>query len=491
MAIISKGNYINGSWKLSKGEAFNSYSPVNDEVLWNGNLSTREDVDYAVKSAKTAFELWSELSIEERINYLKKYISVVEENKDILAECISNEVGKPYWESLTEVNSIIGKLDPCIEAYDLRNQTIIREQNDGSKSITRFKPHGVVGIIGPYNFPAHMPNGHIMAALLAGNTVILKPSEKTPLVSENVMELWDKACLPHGVINMVQGDKTTGEYLCLNDDVRGIFFTGSKKAGQTIEELCLHKKLCVLEMGGNSPYIVWDTNNIDGAVITIIQSSFITSGQRCSTARRVILPKNEFGDVFLNRFVEISKNIKIGKPKDEPQVFMGPLKSSEMADNIITKQKGLVSKGGKILLESVKLPQLGDAFITPGIIDVTDIKEGIDEEIIGPFVQVTKVDTFEEAIEVANDSCYGLAAGVITEDKGLYQLFERKIQAGIISWNKQLTGASKYAPFGGIKDSGNYRPSGFFATDYCVYSTASVEVDKVQDINKFPNGIVI
>ena len=154
MAIISKGNYINGSWKQSKGEAFNSYSPINDEVLWNGNLSTREDVDYAVKSARSAFELWSELSVEERIDYLRKYISVVEENKDILAECISNEVGKPYWESLTEVNSIIGKLEPCIEAYNLRNQTIIREQNDGSKSITRFKPHGVVGIIGPYNFPA-------------------------------------------------------------------------------------------------------------------------------------------------------------------------------------------------------------------------------------------------------------------------------------------------------------------------------------------------
>lgn len=491
MGFSSKGNYINGSWILSKGEVFNSYSPINDEVLWNGNISTQEDVDYAVKSARSAFELWSELSIEERINHLRKYISVVEENKDILADCISNEVGKPYWESLTEVNSVIGKLEPCVEAYNLRNQTIIREQNDGSKSITRFKPHGVVGIIGPYNFPAHMPNGHVMAALLAGNTVVLKPSEKVPLVSEKVMEFWDKAGLPHGVINMVQGDKTTGEYLCLNDDVRGIFFTGSKKAGQAIEELCLHKKLCVLEMGGNSPCIVWDTNNIDSAVITIIQSSFVTSGQRCSTARRLILPKNEFGDAFLNRFVEISKNIRIGKPKDEPQVFMGSLKSSEMVESIITKQSDLVSKGGKILLESVRLPQFGKAFISPGIIDVTNIKERIDEEIIGPFVQVTRVETFEEAIKVANDSCYGLAAGVITEDKSLYQLFEKKVQAGIISWNKQLTGASKYAPFGGIKDSGNYRPSGFLATDYCVYSTASVEVEKVQDIKRLPNGIVI
>ncbi len=250
MEIKSKGNFINGKWILSNSNLFSSYSPVNEELLWNGYISTQEDVKYAVESAKHAFELWSQLEIEKRINYIKKYINIVEANKEILAECISNEVGKPYWESLTEVNSIIGKLEPCIEAYNLRNKTIIRQQNDGSKSVTRFKPHGAVGIIGPYNFPAHMPNGHIMAALIAGNTVVLKPSEKVPLVSEKVMEFWEEAGLPNGVINMVQGDKTTSEYLCLNDDVKGIFFTGSKKAGHNIEELCLHKKICVLEMGG-------------------------------------------------------------------------------------------------------------------------------------------------------------------------------------------------------------------------------------------------
>lgn len=491
MEVKSKGNFINGKWMVSNGDTFNSYSPVNYELLWNGSFSTEEDVKYAVESAKSAFSLWSQLKIEERINYIRKYIKVVEANKEVLAECISNEVGKPYWESLTEVNSIIGKLEPCIEAYNLRNHTIVREQNDGSKNITRFKPHGVIGIIGPYNFPAHMPNGHIMSALLAGNTVVLKPSEKVPFVSEKVMDFWEEAGLPNGVINMVQGTKTISECLCLNNDVKAIFFTGSKKAGQNIEELCLHKKMCVLEMGGNSPYIVWDTNNIDSAIITVIQSSFITSGQRCSTARRLILPKNNFGDLFINRLVEVSKKIKVGKPKDKPQVFMGPLKSKELVDNVINKQEELLKKGAKILLESTRLPKLGSAFITPGIIDVTNIKGKIDEEIIGPFLQVTRVETFEEAIEKANDSCYGLAAGIITEDKNLYKVFENRIQAGIICWNKQLTGASKFAPFGGIKDSGNYRPSGFLAADYCVYSTAATEIEKVSDITKLPNGIIL
>ena len=485
--IKSKGNFINGKWIIGKGQSFNSYSPVNEELLWEGNYSSNEDVKYAVECAKKSFDSWSQLELEERIEYLKKFSDVVESKKEELADFISNEVGKPFWESLTEVNSVIGKLDPTVEAYNLRNKTIIRELSDGSKSVTRFKPHGVVGIIGPYNFPAHMPNGHIMSALLAGNTVILKPSEKVPLVSEIVMQCWEEAGLPNGVINMIQGDKNTCEDLCLNNDVKAIFFTGSKRAGQNIEDLCLHKKLCVLEMGGNSPYIVWDTSSIDASAITIIQSSFITSGQRCSTSRRLIIPNNDFGEKFINRLIEVTKNIKVGKPKEE--VFMGPLKSKELVDAIINRQEELINNGAKILLESKRVLDLGPSYITPGIIDVTNVKEKIDEEIIGPFLQVTRVNTFDEAIEKANDSCYGLAAGIITEDKDLYKIFENKIEAGIISWNKQLTGACKYAPFGGIKDSGNYRPSGFLSCDYSVYTTSAVEIEKVQDITKLPNGI--
>lgn len=488
MSIKSKGNFINGKWVIGNGNQFTSYSPVNQELLWEGNYSSKKDIILAVSSAKKAFDLWSNLDIQERINYIRKYIEIVEKNKEMLANCISNEVGKPLWESLTEVNGVIGKLDPCIEAYNLRNKTIIKDQSDGSKSIMKFKPHGVVGIIGPYNFPAHMPNGHIMAALLAGNTVILKPSEKVPLVSEKVMELWEEAGLPSGVINMVQGDKSVSEDLCLNEDVNGIFFTGSKKAGQNIEKLCLHKKICAVEMGGNSPYIVWDTNNLDGAVITIIQSAFITSGQRCLAARRLILPKNEFGDLFINRLVEVSKKIKIGKPNED--VFMGPLKSKELVDNILNRQEELLQKGGVSLLQSRRLDELGSTYITPGIIDVTDIAEKIDEEIIGPFLQVTRVNTLSDGIEKANDSCYGLAAGIITEDEKIYNEFKNKIQAGLISWNKPLK-ASKYAPFGGIKDSGNYRPSGFLSTDYCVYATATVEIEKISDIQELPNGIIL
>ena len=294
MSVNSKGNFINGEWLLASGKEFSSYSPVNDELLWTGNYSSEKDVEIAIEKAKEAFDSWSLLDIENRIKYLTRFKEIVEENKAELAECISNEVGKPYWEALIEVGGVIGKLEPCVEAYNLRNKTIEKEQSDGSISITRFKPHGVVGVIGPFNLPAHMPNIHVMAALLAGNTVVLKPSEKTPLVSEKVMEFWEKAGLPAGVINMVYGDKTIAEELCKSKSVKGIFFTGSRNAGENIEKLCMHRKMCVLEMGGNSPYIVWDAKNVDSAVITIIQSSFITSGQRCLAARRLIIPNNDF-----------------------------------------------------------------------------------------------------------------------------------------------------------------------------------------------------
>lgn len=489
--MISKGNYIDGKWEKAIGKKIVSYSPVNDEVLWEGNMADKRAIYYAVERAQNAFKSWSSLDVKQRIYYLERYIEKLEENKKQLAKCISYEVGKPLWESITEVNSMISKLEPSIEAYYLRNQTMVKKQANGTKSITKFKPHGVVAVIGPYNFPGHMPNGHIIAALIAGNTVILKPSEQVPYVSEKIMEIWHMTGIPTGVINMIQGDKTVGEELCVQDKIRAVFFTGSKNAGNKIEELCLHNKLCALEMGGNSPLVVWDTSDIESAVIVTIQSAFITSGQRCSSARRVIIPNNIFGNKFLNRLIEVSKKIRVGKVEDDPEPYMGPMKSIELANNIILKQERLIKKGGKVLLEAKKIPELGDAYITPGIIDVTQIVEKEDEEIIGPFIQLTRVENFEEAIKEANNTCYGLAAGIVTEDRKKYEKFEKEIQAGIINWNQQLTGASRLAPFGGIKDSGNYRPSGFLATDYCVYSTASIECEQIKKIEVLPKGIII
>lgn len=484
----SKGNFINGIWKQGSGDRLVSFSPNNNQPIWEGYSSTSEDINTCVSLAIKALPVWSNMDVEQRITYLQKYVEIVKENAEHLAEVISIEIGKPLWESKTEVSAIIGKLTPSISAYNLRNAERINELAYGI-SKTHFKPIGVVAVIGPYNFPGHMANGHIIPALISGNTVIFKPSEKGALTAEFLMKLWEKAELPKGVINMLQGDANTGELLVSHNGINGVFFTGSYSVGSKIQRICGTNKMCALEMGGNSPLVVWDSEDIDAAVLSTIQSAFITAGQRCSAARRVIIPNNIFGNKFADRLVEISRNIRVGQYTDNPEPFFGPLRSKEMVDAVLREQETLLSQGGISMLKSIRM-SMGDCFVSPGIIDITNISEKQDNELIAPFIKIIRVNTFNEAIDEANNTEYGLAAGIITEDKTLYQKFSTNVHAGLINWNQQLTGAVGTAPFGGIKKSGNYRPSGYFAVDYCVYAVASIEVEKLKKPDKLPEGII-
>ena len=488
----SKGNYVGGKWIKEKEalEIFESISPIDESVLWQGEKAANNTINLCVEVANEAQKNWMNMDFDTRSSYLRKYVQLVEDNRDELARRIMIEVGKPQWEANAEVNSVIGKLNPSIEAFKQRNATIVRAQGQG-KSVTRFRPHGVVGVVGPYNFPAHMPNGHIITALLAGNTVIIKPSEKVPYTSEFIMEIWDKVGLPDGVINMLQGDSAVGERLCLSKGVHAILFTGSRNVGEHIDKLCAGEKICALEMGGNSPLIVWDTTNMDAAVLATIQSSFITSGQRCSSARRVIIPDNSFGEHFVTKLVKATQRIVVDRPDSVHQPFLGPMKDKKFVDILLQKQRELVELGGEILVECKRKENLGPAYVTPGIIDMTNAKREFDEEIIGPFIQLKRVRSFDEALDEANNTKYGLAAGVFTEDEQLYKKFAQNIKAGLINWNQQLTGASGWAPFGGIKASGNCRPSGYLATDYCVYSTASLEFEQIVMPDKLPCGIIL
>lgn len=485
----TKGNYINGVWKQSKGEIFDVLSPVTETTIWEGNNSLPKEIDECVDSAEKALHSWASLSVDERILYLQKFVELVNNNAETLAEAISIEIGKPLWESKTEVKAIIGKLEPSIAAYKSRNSDVVKSMASGVISRTHFKPIGIVAVIGPYNFPLHMANGHIIPALISGNTVIFKPSEKGAMTAELIMDLWDKAGLPNGVINMIQGDGNIGMRLVAHDKVNGVFFTGSYEVGEKIRKMCGSEKMCALEMGGNSPLVVWDTSDLDATVLATIQSAFITAGQRCSSARRVIVPNNDFGNEFINRLVEYSKKILVGKYTDSCEPYYGALRSSEMVDSILSEQLNLVKQGGKILLESRRLSEIGKCFISPGIIDITSLPEKPDNELIGPFIKVIRVENFDEAIKEANNTAYGLAAGIFTENQALYEKFSFDINAGLVNWNQQLTGAFGTAPFGGIKKSGNYRPSGYFAVDYCVYAVASIEIEKVKPITTLPIGI--
>ena len=485
----TKGNYINGTWKRSKGDIFNVISPVSDTPIWECNNSLIEEVDECVNFAEEALFSWAALSVDERIVFLKRFIDLVKDNVDVLAESISVEIGKPLWESKTEVKAILGKLEPSIAAYKERKCEIVKDMASGAVSHIYYKPIGVVAVIGPYNFPIHMANGHIIPALISGNTVIFKPSEKGAMTAERIIDLWDKARLPKGVINLIQGNGNVGMMLVSHKKVNGVFFTGSYDAGEKIRKACGSEKMCALEMGGNSQLVVWDTSDLDATVLATVQSSFITAGQRCSSARRVIVPNNDFGNQFINKLVEYAKNIIVGKYTDDVEPYYGALRSPEMVDSIISEQTNLINKGCKVLLESKRLTKMGKCFISPGIIDITTLKEKPDKELIGPFIKVIRVENFKEAIDEANNTSYGLAAGIFTEDRALYEKFSFYIKAGLVNWNQQLTGAAGTAPFGGVKKSGNYRPSGYFAVDYCVYAVASIEIEKAKAITTLPIGI--
>ncbi|MEY8313112.1 succinylglutamate-semialdehyde dehydrogenase [Oscillospiraceae bacterium 42-9] len=487
--MISKGNYINGKWKLASGGCLTALSPNSGEVIWKGQNSNSKDIDECVHYATQALPSWSALPVDTRIEFLQNFVSLVKENAVKLAEAISMEVGKPLWESKTEVSAIAGKLAPSVAAYKQRCTEVIKEMPSGGVSRTQFKPIGVVAVIGPYNFPGHMANGHIIPALIAGNTVIFKPSEKGSMTAELLIELWHEAGLPSGVLSLLQGDWRTGEALISHKSVNGVFFTGSYGVGEKIRQACGSEKMCALEMGGNSPLVVWDSSNVDAAVLATIQSAFITAGQRCSSARRVIVPQNSFGEIFVKRLVEVASGITVGKYTDTPEPFYGALRTPDMVDHILAEQEQLMEMGGISLLKSERLSSIGDCFVSPGIIDITAVSQKPDNELIGPYIKIIRVTDFDEAIAEANNTSYGLAAGVFTESRNLYEKFNAQIRAGIVNWNQQLTGAVGTAPFGGIKKSGNYRPSGYFAVDYCVYAVASIEVEKLRVPSNLPQGI--
>ena len=481
-----KSNFINSTFTEAHGVEFVSESPNDGEIIFKGNSSTQEDVDAAVSAAKNASENWANLSLEERTPYLKRFIRNVEARKEELSKTISMEIGKPKWEADAEVASVTGKLEPSIDAYKTRCCDIIKHSNN-YKGVTRFRPLGVTGIIGPYNYPMHMSNGHILPSLIAGNTVVLKPSEKAPLCAQKIIECWAEACLPTGTINMIHGDAVTVKNLVENEYVNGVFFTGSSVAGEAIGKIASTNQMLALEMGGDNPIIAWDASNIESAVNTIIQSAFITAGQRCICARRLILPDNEFADELVAKLVKTTKNITIGKYDDEKTPFYGPLRTSDMVDNSLALQEQMLKHGGIILSKAERLP-VGKNFISPAIIDITGTDIKSNNEIFFPFITIKRINTFDEALREANNTEYGLSASLLSENRNLYEKYINKIKAGIVNWNKPTSGSSIWAAFGGIKRSGNFRPSGYLATDAFSYSVASTESDNLGDV-PLPTGI--
>jgi succinylglutamic semialdehyde dehydrogenase len=465
---------------------FTSINPATGETVWIGEAAGPAEVDAAVAAARAAFPAWSRRPQAEREALLRAFAGQLTANREQLAEIISHEVGKPHWEALTEVQSMIGKIDLSIEAHARRCAEF---KNPLGR--TRFRPHGVVAVLGPFNFPGHLPNGHIAPALLAGNTVVFKPSEFAPAVAELTARLWAEAGLPAGALHIVPGGRDTGAALAAHRGIDGLFFTGSARAGLALNELFARtpEKILALEMGGNNPLVVHRAADLRAAAALTVQSAYLSAGQRCTCARRLLVPAGDEGELFIAELVKMIAGLRVGAPTDRPEPFMGPVISAEAARRLLAAQKNLLGRGAELLAAMHHLkPHTG--LVTPALIDVTAVADREDEELFGPLLQLIRVPDFDAALRECNATAYGLAAGLISDDAALYERFRAEVRAGIVNWNQPLTGASSGAPFGGIGRSGNHRPSAYFAADYCSYPVASIEVPELKLPAPLPPGIL-
>ncbi|GGD88800.1 N-succinylglutamate 5-semialdehyde dehydrogenase [Tsuneonella deserti] len=452
-----------------------SHEPATGAALWRGEIS---DVDQAVDRARRAWPAWAALPLATRIELCRRFANEVRKVQDQFAELISRETGKPLWEARTEVESVIAKVDISVSAYAERTGQKKLDGGLQGNSAVRHKPHGVMAVLGPYNFPAHLPNGHIVPALIAGNVIIFKPSEKTPAVGEFLVGCFHRAGFAADVVQLLVGAAAEGQALVAHRDIDGVLFTGSVQAGIAINRKLATNpgKIVALEMGGNNPIVVVDTPKVADAAALVIQSAFTSAGQRCTAARRLIVKASMY-DALVGEVKRLADRIVFDQPFADPAPFMGPVIDNQSADQLSESFFYFLSNGGRPIKHMLR-PSEDLPFVSPAIIDVTAMKERPDVELFGPLLQVIKVDDFDAAIAEANNTRFGLSASLVGGSPQDYNRFWANVRAGIINWNRPTNGASSKAPFGGTGLSGNHRPAAFYAADYCAYPVASTEMDQ-------------
>jgi len=445
--------------------------------LWSGEVG---DAAAEVAAARAGWPEWAAHSLAYRIETLRRFANVVRARTQEFAELISRETGKPLWETKTEVGAVINKVEISISAYADRTPQKKLEAALGNKVAVRHKPHGVLAVLGPFNFPAHLPNGHIVPALIAGNAVVFKPSEKTPASGAFLVDCYREAGVPEGAIRLLIGGPEEGKALASQPGIDGLLFTGSARAGTALHKQFAEtpNKILALELGGNSPIVAWNVKDLDAAAAIIVQSAFLSAGQRCTCARRLIVEDGK-EEALVEKITKLMDRMIVGEPFADPQPFMGCVIDNPSADHLQQQWVTLMMKGGRPI-RRLERPDDTKPFLTPALIDITDARDVPDEELFGPVLQMIRVKDFDAAIDAANDTRFGLAASLIGGTPDQYDRFWANVRAGVINWNKPTNGAPSTAPFDGVGMSGNHRPSAFYAADYCAYPVTSSESDKLR-----------
>ena len=463
--------------KSAMSKTLVSTEPATGAEVWSGPVG---DAAAEVAAARAAAGSWAAHSVAYRTEAVRRFANVVRKRESEFATLIARETGKPLWEARTEVAAVITKVEISIDAYSERTPQRKLEAALGNKIAVRHKPHGVLAVLGPYNFPAHLPNGHIVPALIAGNAVVFKPSEKTPATGAFLVDCFHQAGIPDGVVRLLVGGPDEGRALAAEPGIDGLLFTGSARAGKALHRQFADAphKILALELGGNNPIVVWDAKDLDAAATIVVQSAYLSAGQRCTGARRLIVEDGKEGPL-LKAIGKLIDRIIVNEPFADPQPFMGPMIDLAAADHLQEQWLGLMMKGGKPL-RRLDRPVEGRPYLTPALIDVTDVADRPDEELFGPVLQMIRVKDFDAAIDEANATRFGLASSLVGGNPELYDRFWANVRAGVINWNKPTNGAPSNAPFGGIGLSGNHRPSAFYAADYCAYPVTSSEAAVVR-----------
>ncbi|HJO65731.1 MAG TPA: aldehyde dehydrogenase family protein, partial [Sphingomonas sanguinis] len=360
-----------------------STCPATGDTVWTGPIASGADVDAAVVRARAAFRDWRRTSVAERVAIARAYAAVLKARTADLAKLIARETGKPLWEATQEVGTMVGKVELSIAAQAERAGEK-RSTMPFGESVLRHRPHGVMAVLGPYNFPGHLPNGHIVPALLAGNSVVFKPSELTPAVGAAMADAWSEAGLPENVLQVVQGARETGAAL-VAADIDGLLFTGSATTGAHFRRAFAERPdvILALELGGNNPLIAWDGDVTEVAAL-IVQSAYITTGQRCSCARRLILPAGAFGDAVVEAVAALIPRLPIGRWDENP--YIGPLISDAAAATAHAQVAALEAAGARAIVPFGGIEGRSAAFVTPALLDVTGVTVP-DEEIFAPVLQ--------------------------------------------------------------------------------------------------------
>lgn len=451
-----------------------SINPSTGATVYEVSASSELQVHDAMMLAKSTFREWSRTPLEQRESIVRRFAEYVAANAESLTQLIMREIGKLRADAAAEVASVVAKVEITIEMMRGRRGDMALE-SPHLVSQVRYRPLGAVLVLGPYNFPAHLPGGHIVPALLAGNCVVFKPSELAPAVGAWIAEAWLAAGLPKGALNLIQGGREVAKLAIDEPQLAAVFFTGSYLAGKSIHEQLAGRPevLLALEMGGNNPLVVASPFHEPDAVQTIATSAFVSAGQRCSCARRLIVVEDSHSDAMLESLVTNVRAMRCGLPDDPKPADLGPVVSAAAAKKLLETQAAWLNAGGVAHLMMAQSPRCS-ALVTPGIIDMTEVTDAGDEEWFGPLLQVYRVASFEEAIQRAAATRFGLAAGLIGGTETMFEEFRSAIPVGIVNWNLPTTGASSRLPFGGLGHSGNHRPAGAFAVDFCNDPIASM-----------------